>query len=95
MVLPAYGKKKVHFRSDGANCFNSKEAKSGMVFFGDQSKVNPDVAYELSYKISVAGCGKTALDVSFIFILFIIQTCNSNLMLFATPQPLLLQLTLY
>ena len=63
VVLPVYGKKKVHFRSDGAGCFSSKEAKSGMVFFGDISKKS-DATYETSYKVSVAGCGKTALDVS-------------------------------
>ena len=63
VVLPTYGKKKVHFRSDGAGFFSSKEAKSGMVFFGGLSKVK-DTPYESSYKFSVAGCGKTSLDVS-------------------------------
>ena len=63
VVLPAYGKKKVRFRSDGAGCYSSKEAKSAMIFFGELSKKS-NAAYETSYKVSVAGCGKTALDVS-------------------------------
>ena len=63
VVLPTYGKVKVRFRSDGAGCFSSKEAKSAMVFFGNLSKESIS-AYKTSYKVSVAGCGKTALDVS-------------------------------
>ena len=34
-----------------------------MILFGDIAKVS-DVAHEVSYKTAVAGCGKTALDVS-------------------------------
>ena len=63
-VLPQYDVQKVHFRSDGAGCFSSKEAKASMVLFGDIAKKIPGAAYEVSYKVSVAGCGKTALDVS-------------------------------
>ena len=63
IVLPAYKKKKIHFRSDGAGCFSSKEAKSAMILFGDIAKAS-DAAHEVSYKVAVAGCGKTALDVS-------------------------------
>lgn len=63
VILPAHGKTEVKFRSDGAGCFSSKEAKSAMVYFGEASK-HLDTAYETSYKVSVAGCGKTALDVS-------------------------------
>ena len=72
-VLPAYGKKKVLFRSDGAGCFSSKEAKSGMVFFGGLSNFK-DTAYETSYKVAVAGCGKTSLDVSIILYNMYFQT---------------------
>ena len=67
-MLPAYGKKEVRFRSDGAGCFSSKEAKSAMILFGDLAD-KYSTAYETSYKVSVAGCGKTALDVSLCFIL--------------------------
>ena len=63
VVIPKYGKKKVHFRSDGALCYSSKEAKSAMVLFSEIAR-NTSAAYEVSYKVSVAGCGKTALDVS-------------------------------
>ena len=63
VVLPAHGKTKVKFRSDGVGCFSSKNAKSAMVYFGELSK-QCGTAYESSYKVSVAGCGKTALDVS-------------------------------
>ena len=62
-VFPLYGKKKVRFRSDGAGCFSSKEAKSAMILFGEIAKVS-NASFESSYKVSVAGCGKTALDVS-------------------------------
>lgn len=65
-VLPAYGIKKVKFQSDGAACYSSKEAKACMVLFGDLSK-RTDAAYETSYKVSVAGCGKTQLDVSYYY----------------------------
>ena len=54
-VLPRYGKTKVNFCSDGAGCFSSKEAKSGMIFFGALSN-NSDTSYEVSYKVAVAGC---------------------------------------
>ena len=79
IVLPAYGKKKVYFRSDGAGCFASKEAKSCMSLFGAISN-QIDAAYEISYKVSVAGCGKTALDVSLISCLsiFISLLCPSS-----------------
>ena len=67
-VLPMYGVKHVHFRSDGAGCFSSKEAKSSMVFFAALAE-RLEGAYEISNKVSVAGCGKTALDVSTIFVI--------------------------
>lgn len=38
-VLPKYGIKKVNFRSDGAACFSSKEAKASMVLFDDISRL--------------------------------------------------------
>lgn len=71
-VLPVYGIKKVCFRSDGAMCFSSKEAKATMPIWAAlaKRKKNGVSAYETSYKVSVAGCGKTALDVSFTFICF-------------------------
>ena len=62
-VLPQFNIKKVHFRSDGAGCFSSKESKASMTLFGAISH-NSNAAYEVTYKVSVAGCGKTALDVS-------------------------------
>lgn len=62
-ILPKYGVKKVKFRSDGAMCFSSKEAKAFMAYWDDIAK-STGGAYETSYKVSVAGCGKTALDVS-------------------------------
>jgi hypothetical protein len=55
------GLKKVHYRSDGARCFSSKEAKAMMAVWDDIAKAQ-NGAYEVSYKVSVAGCGKTALD---------------------------------
>ena len=67
-VLPMYDIEKVHFRSDGATCYSSKESKTSMALFGDISK-DSDAAYEISYKISVAGCGKTCLDVRFFLFL--------------------------
>ena len=63
-VLPLYNAKKVHFKSDGAGCFSSRFAKASIVLFGEISKQNEGAAYEVSYKVSVAGCGKTCLDVS-------------------------------
>ena len=62
-ILPKYGIKRVHFRSDGAMCFSSKEAKAFMTFWDDLAEVTGG-SYESSYKVSVSGCGKTALDVS-------------------------------
>ena len=62
-VLPLYGIKKVSFKADGAACFSSKEAKSSMALFDSIAEMTYG-AYETSYKVSVAGCGKTALDVS-------------------------------
>ena len=77
-VLSCYGKKQVRFRSDGATCFSSKEAKSAMVLFDEIAKES-DACFETLYKVSVAGCGKTALDVSFFrslsFILHIYHEC--------------------
>ena len=66
VVLPCYGVKRVRFRSDGAMCFSSKEAKASMAMWDDIAKLTSG-AYENSYKVSVSGCGKTALDVSFYF----------------------------
>ena len=63
-VLLEYGIKNVHFRADGAACFSSKEAKSCMSLFASLAK-NTNSALKKSYGVSVAGCGKTALDVSF------------------------------
>lgn len=63
VILPKYGVKKVRFRSDGAMCFSSKEAKAMMALWDNIAKINGG-AYETSYKVSVSGCGKTALDVS-------------------------------
>ena len=79
VVLPTYGKKKVWFRSDGAGCFSSKEAKSAMVYFGDISKKN-DTAYESSYKVAAAGCGKTSLDVSTLCVLLLFKCIQKFLM---------------
>lgn len=60
-ILPNMDLKKVHYRSDGAGCFSSKEAKAMMAVWDDIAKAQ-NGAYEVSYKVSVAGCGKTALD---------------------------------
>ena len=51
-VLSCYGKKQVRFRSDGATCFSSKEAKSAMVLFDEIAKES-DACFETSYKVSV------------------------------------------
>ena len=56
-VLPHYNVQRVHFKSDGAGCYSSKEAKGGMVFFGNVAEQSLGAAYEVSYKVSVAGCG--------------------------------------
>ena len=65
-VLPKYNVKRVKFRSDGAGCFSSNDAKAAMKLWDDLAKAGvesgKDVAYETAYKVMVAGCGKTALD---------------------------------
>lgn len=63
VILPKYGITKVHYRSDGAGCFSSKEAKAAMKVWDDLAREHGG-SYEVSYKVTVAGCGKTALDVS-------------------------------
>ena len=59
-VLPLFGIKKCHFRADGALCFSSKDAKASMKVW--DFLAGNGGCHEKSYKISVAGCGKTALD---------------------------------
>ena len=72
-VLPSYGVKRVKFRSDGAMCFSSKEAKSFITVWDDLAQANSKGAYETSYKVSVSGCGKTALDVSYSYSMNVIH----------------------
>lgn len=65
-VLPRYNIKSVKFRSDGAGCFSSNDAKAAMKLWGDlaetAAKKQKVFCYESAYKVMVAGCGKTALD---------------------------------
>lgn len=63
-VLPKHGVTEVKFRSDGACCFSSKEAKAAMKLWDDMC-TDALGCYESAYKVSVAGCGKTALDGEF------------------------------
>ena len=65
-ILPRYNVKKVKFRSDGAGCFSSNDAKAAMKLWDDLAKAATEngkvSSYETAYKVMVAGCGKTALD---------------------------------
>ena len=61
VVLPTYNVKEIKFRSDGAGCFSSMEAKAAMKMWDDLARENGG-CYETAYKVMVAGCGKTALD---------------------------------
>ena len=51
------GVTKVHYRCDGAGCFNSHEAKAPMMLWPKLTGTT-----ELSYKVMVSGKGKTNLD---------------------------------
>lgn len=55
--LKSQGIKEVHYRADGAGCFSGASAKAVIIDWHEWTGVT-----ELSYKISVAGCGKTMLD---------------------------------
>lgn len=70
-VLPRYNVKEVKFRSDGAGCFSSNDAKAALKLWDDLAQAaakNKEVfSYEKAYKVMVAGCGKTALDGTCIF----------------------------
>ena len=58
-ILPFEDVTKVHFRSDGAACFAHKVHKASMPLWKEWTGGKID---EISFKISVAGCGKTNLD---------------------------------
>ena len=63
VVLPAYDVTEVLFRSDGAGCYSSAAAKSSMQMWHDiYARTDKNCCYETTYKVTVAGCGKTALD---------------------------------
>lgn len=55
--LAERGFNKIHFRADGAQCFAQPLMKAFMPLWEKYTG-----AKEISYKISVAGCGKTLLD---------------------------------
>ena len=57
----------VHFRSDGAGCFNCNAAKAAMHKWYDWTSENEDskAVNEVSYRVSVNGGGKTRLDGAF------------------------------
>lgn len=78
VVLPKYNVKTVKYRSDGAGCFSSMEAKAAMKTWDGLARENGG-CYETAYKVMVAGCGKTALDgktLSILFgIIYIFQQC--------------------
>lgn len=61
-VLPKEGVRLAHWRSDGAQCFAQKLLKACMPLWKKWTKGKID---EISYKISVSGCGKTVLDCLF------------------------------
>jgi hypothetical protein len=61
VVLPTYNVREIKFRSDGAGCFSSMEAKAAMKMWDDLARERGG-CYETAYKVMVAGCGKTALD---------------------------------
>jgi hypothetical protein len=52
VILPVYGVKRVHFRTDGAKNFVGNKVKSIIAHWG----------IEKSFKTTVPGCGKTSLD---------------------------------
>jgi len=63
VVLPAYDVTEVLFRSDGAGCYSSAAAKSSMQMWHDiYTRTDKNCCYETTYKVTVAGCGKTSLD---------------------------------
>ena len=70
-VLPRYNVKSVKFRCDGAGCFSSNDAKAAIKLWDDlaqaATKDNTTFCYESTYKVMVAGCGKTALDGMYTF----------------------------
>lgn len=52
--------KKIHYKADGAGCFASNVSKAAMLAWKEMTGKQ-----EISYRISVAGDGKTKLDGSF------------------------------
>ena len=65
---------RVHYRADGAGCFSGASAKGPIIHWHEWTGVT-----EASYKISVAGCGKTMLDGLFgIFTMHIQQLVNEG-----------------
>jgi hypothetical protein len=49
--------KKIHYKADGAGCFASNVSKAAMLAWKEMTGKQ-----EISYRISVAGDGKTKLD---------------------------------
>ena len=65
-LFPAAEKIKVHFRADGAGCFNSNLTKAAMpqwITWTDEGDTPP--VDEVSYRVSVNGGGKSSLDGNF------------------------------
>lgn len=56
-ILPKYGMANVHFRCDGAAAFNCAKSKAAMPRWSELTDI-----FEISYKVSVSGGGKTSLD---------------------------------
>ena len=61
-ILPKYGISKVHFRSDGAGCFNGNVVKGS---FGNWHVKKNGGVTEMSYKNNVPGHGKGPMDGQF------------------------------
>ena len=85
-ILPKEGVSKVHFRADGAACFSQSLLKACMPLWKTWTKGKID---EISFKISVAGCGKTNLDSLFGVIEHMITTLVATGYSFTMPDELL------